>query len=103
MKKIDIKKLIDNKPFIVAEVSANHQQDKDKAKMLIDIASESGADAVKFQTFRPDSLTLDSEKENFILQQDSNWSGRSLYSLYSEAATPFEWHQELFDLSLIHI
>ena len=99
MKKIDIKKLIDNKPFIVAEVSANHQQDKDKAKMLIDIASESGADAVKFQTFRPDSLTLDSEKENFILQQDSNWSGRSLYSLYSEAATPFEWHQELFDYS----
>ncbi len=90
MKKIDIKKLIDNKPFIVAEVSANHQQDKDKAKMLIDIASESGADAVKFQTFRPDSLTLDSEKENFILQQDSNWSGRSLYSLYSEAATPFD-------------
>tara|TARA_B100000945_G_C20394475_1_gene604067 strand:+ start:55 stop:1101 length:1047 start_codon:yes stop_codon:yes gene_type:complete len=99
MKKIDIKKLIDNKPFIVAEVSANHQQDKGKAKMLIDIASESGADAVKFQTFRPDSLTLDSEKENFILQQDSNWSGRSLYSLYSEAATPFEWHQELFDYS----
>lgn len=97
MNLLNIKKLVNDYPFIVAEVSANHQQSLEKAKQLIDVASKAGANAVKFQTFRPDSLTLNSNNENFILQKESNWSGRSLYDLYSEAATPFEWHEELFN------
>ncbi len=99
MKVLNIHELINNKPFIVAEISANHQQSLEKALKLIDIASNAGADAVKFQTFRPDSLTLNSENQNFKLDENSNWSGRTLYDLYSEAATPFEWHKELFDYS----
>tara|TARA_Y100000389_G_C17449704_1_gene513916 strand:+ start:725 stop:1771 length:1047 start_codon:yes stop_codon:yes gene_type:complete len=96
LKILNLNKVINEKPFIIAEISANHQQSKIKAKKLIDIASESGANAVKFQTFTPESLTLNSNDKNFVLKQDSNWSGRSLYDLYTEAATPFEWHEELF-------
>ena len=96
MKILNLNKVINDKPFIIAEISANHQQSKIKAKKLIDIASDSGANAVKFQTFTPESLTLNSNDKNFVLKQDSNWSGRSLYDLYTEAATPFEWHEELF-------
>ena len=94
---INIEEIIDNKPFIIAEVSANHNQNKDTALKLIDLASNSGARAVKFQTFRPSSLTLNSNSEDFVLKSDSNWSGYSLYELYEQAATPFEWHEELFD------
>ena len=94
---INLEKLIDKKPFIIAEVSANHKQDLKIAKKLIDLASEAGSNAVKFQTFRPDSLTLKSNTEDFVLGDESNWSGYSLYELYEQAATPYEWHEELFN------
>ena len=94
---INLEKIIDKKPFIIAEVSANHKQDLKIAKKLIDLASEAGSNAVKFQTFRPDSLTLKSNTEDFVLGDESNWSGYSLYELYEQAATPYEWHEELFN------
>tara|TARA_B100001287_G_C22686040_1_gene533695 strand:+ start:6719 stop:7750 length:1032 start_codon:yes stop_codon:yes gene_type:complete len=96
---LKINELIKNKPFIIAEISANHKQDISLAKKLIDLASECGSNAVKFQTFRPDSLTLNSNSKEFVLNEDSNWSGYSLYQLYEQAATPFEWHEELFEYS----
>ena len=83
-------------PFIIAEVSANHGGDINRAKHIIKLAKESGADAVKIQSYEPQTLTLKSEKEDFLIQ-DGLWKGRSLYDLYSEAYTPFSWHKELFD------
>jgi len=86
------------KPFIVAEVSANHGGSIQRAKSTILAAKNSGADAVKIQTYTPDTLTLDSDKEDFLIR-DGLWKGYSLYQLYEEAYTPFEWHKELFDFA----
>ena len=82
-------------PLIVAELSANHGGDIERAKHIISLAKESGADAVKIQSYEPETLTLNCDKEDFMIQEGL-WKGRSLYSLYSEAYTPFEWHRELF-------
>ncbi len=82
-------------PYIVAEISANHNGDINKAKALIKSASESGADAVKLQTYTPDTLTIDSDNDDFLIK-DGLWEGRKLYDLYESAHTPFEWHYELF-------
>ncbi|WP_218353237.1 pseudaminic acid synthase [Alteromonas lipotrueiana] len=88
----------DNPPFIIAEMSGNHGQSMEKAKALIDAAAGAGAHAVKFQTYTPDTITLDvHENEFFINDPDSLWEGNSLYNLYREAMTPWEWHAELFD------
>lgn len=86
----------DSPPFIIAEVSANHGGSIDRAKQIILLAKESGADAVKIQSYEPQTLTLDSNQEDFLIQEGL-WKGRSLYDLYSEAYTPFDWHKELFD------
>ncbi len=83
-------------PFIVAELSANHNGSIDKAKEIISLAYENGADAIKLQTYTPDTLTIKSSKEDFMLREGL-WAGNSLYSLYESAYTPFEWHEELFD------
>lgn len=85
-------------PFIIAEMSGNHGQSKEKAMALIDAAAETGAHAIKFQTYTPDTITLDvHDNEFFIADSDSLWEGNSLYNLYKEAMTPWEWHKELFD------
>ena len=84
------------RPYIIAEVSGNHNGDISRAKKMIEIAKESGADAVKFQTYDADSLTLDISDERFHLSSGP-WAGRSLYDLYTEAATPWEWFGELFE------
>ena len=86
----------DKPPFIIAEVSANHGGDINRAKNLIKLAKESGADAVKIQSYEPQTLTLKSDQVDFLIE-DGLWKGRSLYNLYSEAYTPFGWHKELFD------
>ncbi len=99
MEKFELNNIDEKSPFIIAEISANHQQNKNSAIKLIDLAVESGADAVKFQTFTPDSITLNSDKEIFKLKDNNNWGGKSLYGLYSEGYTPYEWHQELFKYS----
>ena len=86
-----------NKVFIIAEISANHQNSIKKTKDLIDQIKICGADAVKFQTFKPEHITLNVRSKKFkIIDKNSIWKGRYLYDLYSESALPFEWHKELF-------
>ena len=97
MKKFNLNEVNIETPYIIAEVSANHKQNKDFAMSLIDLAVESGADAVKFQTYTPDSITVNSDLEYFKIGQNNNWSGKSLYELYESGYTPYEWHQDLFD------
>lgn len=83
------------KPFLVAELSANHNNEIDRAKKIIKAAAESGADAIKFQTYTADTITLDAKTDDFALGKGL-WEGRFLYDLYSEGSLPWEWHEELF-------
>ncbi len=83
-------------PFFVAEISANHNGSLFQAKKLIKIAKKYGADAVKLQTYTPDTLTLQSNKPDFRIR-GGLWSGKTLWDLYEKAQTPFEWHKELFN------
>mgnify|MGYP000042638574 FL=1 len=86
----------DQPPFVVAEISANHNGSIKNALNLISAAKDAGADAVKLQTYTPDTLTIKSNKPDFIIK-GGIWDKYSLYELYKEAHTPFEWHEELFD------
>lgn len=82
--------------FLVAELSANHNQDKDLALRTIKAAKDSGADAIKLQTYTPDCLTIDCDLKDFRIE-GTLWEGKKFYDLYQEAMTPWEWHTELFD------
>lgn len=93
--KIDLNK----KVFIIAELSANHNQDINLAKETIKAAKEAGADAIKLQTYTPDTITIDCKKDDFIIKGGTLWDGKSLYELYQKAYTPWEWHEELFDFA----
>jgi pseudaminic acid synthase len=84
-----------NKVFIIAELSANHNGDLSIAIETIKAAKRAGADCIKLQTYTADTITIDSEKDDFIIK-DTIWSGRKLYELYQEAYTPWEWHEILF-------
>lgn len=84
-----------NSPYVIAEMSANHNQDIDKAFRIIAQAKQAGADAVKLQTYRADTITLESDLPDFQIT-DGLWAGRSLYELYEWASTPWEWHEALF-------
>ena len=88
---------IDHPPLIVAEISANHEQSLEKAIQLIHAAKKAGADAVKFQTYTPDTMTLDSKKPAYMHSEKSLWKDLSLYDLYKKAYTPYEWFKTLFD------
>jgi N-acetylneuraminate synthase len=81
--------------YIIAELSANHNQSFEQAKKLIYTAKECGADAVKIQTYTPDTITIDSVSPLFIQPEGSLWQGKNLYELYKEAFTPWEWQPEL--------
>ena len=83
-------------PFFVAEISANHNGSLLHAKKLIKIAKKYGADAIKLQTYTPDTLTIKSNKSDFKIK-GGLWDGKTLWDLYAKAQTPFEWHKELFD------
>ncbi len=86
------------KPFIIAEMSGNHNQSLERALAIVDAASDAGAHALKLQTYTADTMTLDiREREFFISDPNSLWKGRSLYELYQEAYTPWEWHKPIFD------
>ena len=93
--KIDNFEIAQGKVFIIAEVSANHNGDYEIAKKMIKAAKDAGADAVKLQTYRADTMTLDVKNEYFMIDQGTLWDGKSLYDLYSEAYTPWEWQPKL--------
>lgn len=86
----------DAPPYVIAEMSANHNGSLDVALRLIDAAKAAGASAVKIQTYRPDTITLDSDKPEFSITSGP-WAGRTLHQLYDWAHTPWEWHRPLFD------
>ena len=86
-------------PLIIAELSANHQQDLQIAKDSIYAIAKSGADGVKLQTYTPSCLTLDSKNPPFAISGGTLWDNTYLYDLYKKAQTPWEWHKELFSLA----
>ncbi|MCT2536287.1 pseudaminic acid synthase [Aquibacillus koreensis] len=84
-------------PFLIAEMSGNHNQSLDRALKIVEAASKSGANAVKIQTYTPDTMTLNETKKEFMIQDsNSHWNNKSLYNLYKEAYTPWEWHEAIF-------
>ena len=83
-------------PYIIAEMSANHGGDLARARRIVELAAQAGADSIKFQVYTADSLTIRSEKRDFLIESESLWTGKRLYDLYAEAATPYEWFPELF-------
>ena len=85
-------------PFVIAEMSGNHNQSLDRALEIVEAAAACGAHALKLQTYTADTMTLDIREGEFCIQDaDSLWKGRSLYELYQEAHTPWEWHRPIFD------
>ena len=88
------------KPFIIAEMSGNHNQSLNRALEIVEAAAGTGVHALKLQTYTANTLTLDlSEKEFFIEDKDNLWKGKSLYGLYQEAYTPWEWHKPIMELA----
>ena len=83
--------------FIVAEISANHNQDFQRAVEIIHAAKEAGADAVKLQTYTADTITIDSDEPYFLIKEGTIWDGMTLYKLYQEAYTPWEWQPRLME------
>ena len=83
-------------PYIIAEMSANHNGDINNAYKIIDMAKSCGADAVKMQTYRPDTITMNMKTPEFMIE-GGLWDGKNLYELYEWAQTPWEWHKPLFD------
>ena len=86
----------DQPPYVIAELSANHNGDRAQAMLLIKAAKETGADAVKIQTYRADTITLNSDDDAFRIK-GGLWDRRTLYDLYEEAHTPWDWHKPMFD------
>jgi N-acetylneuraminate synthase len=88
----------DQPPFIIAEMSGNHNQSLERALEIVEAAAKTGAHALKIQTYMPDTMTLDlDEREFHISDPKSLWEGNSLFKLYGEAYTPWEWHKPIFD------
>lgn len=87
----------DHAPFVIAEMSGNHNQSLDRAMAIVEAAAKAGAHALKLQTYTADTMTLDVGGEGFSIEdKDSLWTGASLYNLYQEAYTPWEWHGPIF-------
>lgn len=98
LKTFSLKNRPEQLPFIVAEMSGNHNQSLDRALEIVDAAAKAGAHGLKIQTYTADTMTLDiKEGEFFIEDPNSLWQGSSLYSLYQQAYTPWEWHKPIFD------
>ena len=88
-----------DKTFIVAELSANHNGSLDVAIETIKSAAKAGADAIKLQTYRPDTMTINCKKNDFVINNGSIWDGDNYFDLYKKAFTPWEWHEELFKVT----
>ena len=97
---INIKKItigLKYPPFIIAEMSGNHNHSMERSLQIVDAARSSGVHLLKLQTYTPDTITLDVNEGEFVISDpESLWKNRSLYSLYKEACTPWEWHKEIF-------
>ena len=91
--------LNENKVFIVAELSANHSGSLDLAIETIKAAAKAGADAIKLQTYTPETITINSSKKDFIINNGSIWDGQNYFELYKKAFTPWEWHPRLFEVA----
>ena len=90
--------MIEKIPFIIAEMSGNHNQSLERALAIVDAAADAGVDAVKIQTYTADTMTIDIDTgEFFISDKDSLWKGETLYHLYEKAHTPWEWHTAIFE------
>lgn len=88
---------LDARPFVIAEMSGNHNQSLERALQIVDAAASAGADALKIQTYTADTMTLDLDEGDFSIRDEgSPWKGNSLYRLYQEAHTPWEWHEPIF-------
>ena len=88
----------DHRPFVIAEMSGNHNHSLDRALAIVDAAADCGVQALKLQTYTADTMTIDiDEREFFIDDPKSLWQGNSLYKLYQQAYTPWEWHKSIFD------
>lgn len=86
--------------YVVAELSANHNGSLDDALRLVDASAQAGADAVKLQTYTPDTITIKSDREEFRISAGTVWDGRTLHSLYAQAYTPWEWHAPIRDAAI---
>jgi len=87
-----------SKPFIIAEMSGNHNQSLERALLIVEEAAKAGVDALKIQTYTPDTITINSDRDEFkINDKDSLWKGETLYSLYSKAYTPWDWDKPILD------
>ena len=84
-------------PFVIAEMSGNHNQSLERALKIVDAAADAGVNAIKIQTYTADTMTLDIQENAFVIDDpDSLWKGSSLYNLYQQAHTPWEWHEQIF-------
>jgi pseudaminic acid synthase len=89
-----------SKPVVVVELSGNHGQSLSVAKQMIQAAADAGADGIKLQTYKAETMTINCDQDDFLIQEkDSLWHGEKLFDLYAKAATPWEWHQELFEFA----
>lgn len=92
-----------HRPYLIAEMSGNHNQSLDRALAIVDAAADSGADAVKLQTYTADTMTLNVRSAGFVIEdKNSLWAGRQLYDLYKEAYTPWEWHGPIMERAASH-